>query len=201
MFRSLRLIDAFEHLATPDEWHWFGPMVARGNSHCDKDGWPLFSHQQLSAYDALWKKLVDLVHRKLRAGEWVAQGISAQFGPRRMEIDTYLWEYLQIVHRTEEAEGAGFRFLALTVSDVEPPRAMAPLEKQPLLRRQLTDWIRAHAESATSPPLRVEQIAAARAAFAGQVITENMYRECRRAAGLTAGSVRIGRPKAKGSDI
>jgi hypothetical protein len=60
-------------------------------------------------------------------------------------------------------------------------------------------WIRAQATAQQSPLLRAEQLAAARAAFEGQVISNNLFRDCRRAAGLPETSVQRGRPKAKGS--
>jgi hypothetical protein len=198
MFRSLRLIEAFEHVATAQEWQWFGPMVARGTWHIDVDGWPLFSHSELRAYDELYKGLVARVLVKLRSGEWLAQGISPKFGPEARPIDTHLWDYMHIVHRREEAEGGGFRFLALTISDVQPPKPSVPHADKALLRRQLTEWIRTQAEGARWPPLRAEQLTGAREAFAGHVITDNMFRECRRAAQLPDALVQKGRPKAKG---
>jgi hypothetical protein len=199
MFQSLRLIEAFEHVATAEQWRWFGPMVARGTSHIGADGWPLFSHRELQGYDDLYKELVTRTLQKLRSGDWVARGISPRFGPEARVIDTHLWDYMQIVHRGEEAEGGGFRFLALTISDVQPPRPLVPHADKALLRRQLTQWIRTQAEGAKWPLLRADQLAAARDAFAGHVITDNMFRDCRRAAQLPDHLVQKGRPKAKGS--
>lgn len=199
MFHSLRLIEALEHVATREEWRWFGPMVARDAWHFGVDGWPLFPFHQRLAYDDLLRELADRVLAKLRSGDWVAKGISPQFGPEARAIVTYLWDYLRIVHRTEEAEGGGFRFLALTTSDVQPPKAPAPHADKALLRSQLVQWIRAQAECANWPILRAEQLAAARDHFAGLVITDNMFRDCRRAAQLPDRLVQKGRPKAKGS--
>ena len=199
MFRGLRLIEAFEHLATPEEWHWFGPMVARGVYHFNIDGWPAFPAHQIRAYPILWKKLADQALVKLRVGEWVAEGISAQLGPRLVPIDPSLWDYMELVDRAEEAKGAGFHFIALTVSDMQPkPMAVSPAS-QAQLRGQLTQWIRTQSASSGTPLLRAEQLAAARKAFAGCVITDNMYREYRRAASLPEAAVQRGRPIAKGS--
>jgi hypothetical protein len=200
MFRSLRLIDAFEHLATPEEWHWFGPMVRRGVLHFGVDGWPTFPADQLRAYPILWEKLADQALEKLRAGEWMAEGISAALGPRLVPIDTSLWDYMYLVDRAEEAKGAGFHFIALTISDTRPPKAVAVSQaSQAHLRTQLTQWIKSQIDPSRPPPLRAEQLAAARTAFAGCVITDNMYRECRRAASLPDAAVQRGRPKAKAS--
>lgn len=199
MFHSLRLIEAFEHLTTVDEWHWFGPMVARGNMHFGVDGWPLYSLNDRLAYDLLWQDLVERAHTKLRTGDWLAKGISAKFGPQALPIDQYLWDYLRIVHRGEVAEGDGFRFLALTVSELQPAEVRTPFIEQPILRRQLTEWIRSDAERPGAPPLREKQLAAAREAFPGVNITNNMFLECRRSAGLGQSRVQRGRPKAKGS--
>jgi hypothetical protein len=201
MFRSLRFVEAFEHLATPEEWSWFGPMAGRRVMHIGVDGWPLFPFHRMQAYPVLWRKLSGLALDKLRGGEWLAQGISARYGPCPQPIDTNLWDYLQLVDRVEEAKGAGFHFIALTVSSVEPPKLIAPHKDQPLLRRQLTEWIRAHSDASKPPLLRAALLAMAREAFPGCVITDNMYRDCRREAGLPEEAVQRGRPKTKGSDF
>lgn len=200
MFRNLRLIEAFEHLASPIQWSWFGPLVARGVYHIGLDGWPLFPFQQLRAYDVLRTELEARALEKLRSGDWIGQGISARYGPHRMPIDTHLWDYMQIVPRMEEAKGGGFHFLALTVTDTKPPRAVASQADTASLRRQLTEWIQSHAEASGKPVLRSVQLAEARAAFPSVVISANMYRECRRAAGLSSASVQTGRPKVKGRE-
>jgi hypothetical protein len=198
MFRSLRLAEAFEYLVTRDEWHWFGSMVARGSSHFDVDGWPLYSTEHRLGYDRLWGEAASRAMQKLRAGEWLAEGISPRFGARRQPIEADLWDYIQIVHRTEVAEGSGFRFLAITVSDVQPARPVVPYIEQATIGRKLTEWIRTDALSATSPRLRGEQLAAARETFADYEITENLFRDCRKAAGLPEEAVQRGRPKKKG---
>lgn len=199
MFRSLRLVEAFEHLVSPEDWSWFGPMVSRGATHVAVDGWPLFSTDELRAYDLLWKSAAERALQKLKSGEWVAEGISVRYGATPEPIATDLWDYLRIEHRTETADGSGFRFLALRVSDVRPPRAPVSYVAHANLSRQLTEWIKQDAQSSPAPRLRAEQLAAARHAFAGQAITENMFRNCRRAAGLPEKTVQRGRPKTKGS--
>ncbi|RYG99313.1 MAG: hypothetical protein EON58_04380 [Alphaproteobacteria bacterium] len=200
MFRSLRLVDAFEHLVSPAQWEWFGPMVARHVLHIGRDGWPLFPVEQLHAYPRVWEEAAKSALTKLQGGEWVAEGISPRFGPHRIRIDTDLWDYLRIKDRVEEAEGGGFLFIALTVSEVKEPHVEVSHSAQAGLRSQLTKWLRDHAERSESAPLRSEQLDAARSAFEGRVITDNMFRECRRAAALPARSVQRGRPKAKGLD-
>jgi hypothetical protein len=200
MFRRLRLSEAFEHLLTPEEWRWFGPMVARGVYHYGLDGWPVFSMARLRDYPILWREAAYRATDKLRAGEWQADGISPQCGPQPVPISTDLWEYLTIKDRQEEAEGAGFRFLALTISDVRPPEVQVSHVEQAQLRGQLTRWIQSHAANSSLPALRGEQLAAAREAFAELNISDNMFRDCRRAANLTKESVQRGRPKTKGRD-
>jgi hypothetical protein len=196
MFRALRLIDAFESLATPEEWNWFGPMAARRTMHFGNDGWPLFEFWKLQAFPRLWKKLSDKALQKLQDGEWVAEGISPSFGPQPVQIDTNLWDYLQIIDRAEQAEGAGFHFIALTVTEVRCPRITAPLAEQPRLRRQLADWIKAQASSGRGPVKKADLLEEARRAFEGKIITQNMFRDARRDADLPASFVVQGRPKA-----
>jgi hypothetical protein len=198
MFRSLRLSDAFQHLLTSDEWRWFGPMVARGTYHYDLDGWPTFSIMQLQNYARVWREAADQALARLRAGEWLAEGISSQYGPKPVSVAIELWDYLSIKDRVDEAEGAGFHFIALTVSDPRPSHEQVSHADTAKLRRLLTEWIRTHAAGLSEPPLRSIQLAAAREAFAGSTISDNLYRECRRAAGLSQGSVQRGRPKTKG---
>jgi hypothetical protein len=197
MFRSLRLAEAFQFLAHPDQWAWFGPMVKRRVNHCDIDGWPTFPHEELRAYPRVWNELAAKALEKLQDGEWTAQGISVASGPQPIPIDTVLWDYLRIKDRVEEAEGAGFHFLALTVTQVQPIVTMSPHAEHPVLSRQLTEWIRNDAERPGPPLLRAEQYAAACKAFSGSTITPNMFRNCRRAAGLKNAAVQRGRPKAK----
>ncbi|KQU57499.1 hypothetical protein ASG67_17245 [Sphingomonas sp. Leaf339] len=199
MFRSQRLIEAFEHVATAEEWRWFGPMVARGTMHVGVDGWPLFSHATLTAYDSLYQALVERTLQKLRSGEWIARGISPAYGPEARQIDTHLWDYLCIKHRGEEAEGNGFHFLALTISSLRPTELPVPQAQKALLRRQLTQWLCIQADKAKWPLLRTEQLAAVREAFPNDTITDNMFRDCRRAAQLPDHLVQKGRPKTKGS--
>ena len=121
MFHSLRLSLAFEFLATKEEWAWFGPMVGRDVLHWGYDGWPRFPLDQIRDYQALWTILADAAHEKLKDGEWTAQGISPAYGGMPVPIDTMLWEYLRIKDRLEEAEGWGFDFVALTVTDCQSP--------------------------------------------------------------------------------
>ena len=199
MFRSLRLSLAFEFLATEDEWYWFGPMVGRDVLHYGYDGWPRFPTYQIADYKLLWNELAELAREKLQAGEWSAQGISPAFGPMPVTINPMLWEYLRIKDRLEEAEGSGFHFVALTVTDCRPPKVEVSQASKQTLRAQLTKWIQAQAAAHQVPPLRAEQLAAARAAFEGVEISDNLFRDCRRAAGLSETSVQRGRPKAKGS--
>ncbi len=201
MFQRKRLSAAFEYLTTPEEWHWFGPMAARGVMHVGLDGWPLFPNRRRVTYPDLWRKCAGRALEKLRDGDWMAEGISPQYGPRPVPIDTDLWHYLRLVDRAEEAEGVGFHFVALTVSCLEAKAAMVPHTEKADLRRQLTAWIRAQAVSSHVPLLRDEQLAMAREVFGGCVITDNMYRDCRRAAGLPEDAVQRGRPKVKGSDF
>jgi hypothetical protein len=199
MFRSLRLAEAFQFLAHPNQWEWFGPMVKRRVLHFGIDGWPAFPVEELRAYQLLWLDLAGKALEKLQDGEWMARGISVASGPQPIPIDTVLWDYLRIKDRVEEAEGAGFHFIALTVTQVKPVGAMTPHAEQPALIRQLTDWIRNDAERPGPPALRAEQYAAACKAFSGSAITPNMFRNCRRAAGLKSAAVQKGRPKTKGS--
>lgn len=115
-----------------------------------------------------------------------------------VSISVDLWDYLLIVDRLDEAQGKGFHFLALTVSDLRAQAEPVSHASKAKLREQLTQWIRSHAASLPEPPLRAEQLVAAREAFAGSVISDNLYKECRRAAGLSEGTVQRGRPKTKG---
>ena len=201
MFRPLRLAEAFEHVATADEWRWFGPMVARRVMHFGLDGWPLYTQDTLRRYDDLYRKLLIRVHDKLRSGEWLARGISPSLGPESRPIDPALWDYMDIVHRTEFAEGGGHRLFIAAIAGVQTVRPPVPQAATALLRAQLTRWIREQAKGAASPPTRAEQLAAARDAFSEHKITSNLYRDCRRAAELEPSMRQKGRPKAKGSNL
>lgn len=173
-------------------------MSAPGILHHGVDGWPLFSHEELLAYDNLYTRLDERALAKLRSGEWVASGIRPQYGPEARQIATHLWDFLEIEHRLEYESGSGFHFIALMISSVQPRKTSTPQIKEALLRSQSTEWISAQAECATSPPLRHEQLAAARDAFRDVEISDNLFRECRRAAQLSLAKVQRGRPKAKG---
>lgn len=198
MFRSLRLVDAFEHLVSPEAWRWFGPMVARGVYHVGLDGWPSFPHWQIQAYPKVWNEAASLALAKLRSGEWVAEGISHHYGPRPIPIETILWEYLQFEDRSDDAKGAGFHFIAVTVSCARPLNPSISHVAHGSLRHQLIRWIRDHARAAPQPVTRMEQLIAARAAFAPRVVSDNLFKECRRAADLPPHLVQQGRPKLKG---
>jgi hypothetical protein len=200
MFLELRLTHAFKHLMNAHDWSWFGPIVAPGTYHCDDQGWPLYTHRELQVYDEMWLHVAYRTREKLKAGKWVAAGISHPNGLGRAPIDVVLWDYLHIVVGTEEAAGSGFRFLALTVSDVQPSKAVVSQRQTGVLRSQLTSWIRQNVKGIQAPQLRADQLKAARDAFEGCDITENMFRDCRRAAGLPESAVQNGRPKAKGLD-
>ena len=201
MFHRLRLIEAFEKIACPEEWEWFGPMVARGVMHIGADGWPLFENHRLRAYQIVLARLEGEVLQKLRAGEWIAEGISHQYGPKLVQIETSLWEYLQIENRLEEASGAGFHFLALTLTEISEPRSTTPLAEQPRLRRQLTNWIQTEIAKSSGPVRKADVEREARRAFEGVVISPNMFREAWRDADVPHHSKHRGRPKAKGSDL
>jgi hypothetical protein len=200
MFRSLPLHQAFRYLVSPEEWSWFGPMAGPRVYHIGLDGWPLFELHQIRDFQSLWPKLAEEALVKLQEGEWTAEGICRAVSPQRVPIDPLLWDYLRFVGRLEEAEGGGFHFIALTVSQAGPIPVEFSYRQKSSLRRQLTDWIRLQATLPGPPLLRLEQLAAARAAFPGCNITPNMFRDRRREAGLPREAVQQGRPKAKGSD-
>ena len=141
MFRPLRLAEAFEHVATADEWRWFGPMVARRVMHFGLDGWPLYTQDTLRRYDDLYRKLLIRVHDKLRSGEWLARGISPSLGPESRPIDPALWDYMDIVHRTEFAEGGGHRLFIAAIAGVQTVRPPVPQAATALLRAQLTRFL------------------------------------------------------------
>jgi hypothetical protein len=200
MFRSLPLLEAFQYLATPEEWRWFRPMAGRHVYHIGLDGWPLFEDRRIRDYQALWPRLAANALVKLQDGEWTAEGICRHVSPQRVPIDPLLWDYMRLLDRREEAEGGGFYFIALTVSFGSAAKEVSHAETGQL-RKQLTEWIRAQSSRPGRPLLRSEQLAAARVAFSDCVITANMFRDCRRDAGLPRDAVQQGRPKAKGSDI
>jgi hypothetical protein len=200
MFRSLPLLEAFQYLASPDEWGWFRPMAGRRVYHIGLDGWPLFEDQEIRAYQRHWARLAGKALVKLQDGEWTAEGICRAVSPQRVPIDPLLWDYLRFVDRLEEAEGGGFHFIALTVSQAPQIPPQVSHAQKSSLRRQLTDWIRLQATLPGPPLLRSEQLAAARAKFPECNITPNMFRNCRREAGLPREAVQQGRPKVKGAD-
>lgn len=205
MFRSIRLYEAFEKVAHSDEWSAFSVMETPYNSDLplvDDSGWPTITVEEDQCYRALWQRFACRVERRLWAGEWTAEGMNPTLGPRYVEIDTRFWEFLRLESMTDVASGDGVRFTHLRFSATAPvsaPRVVVPQRQTATLRRQLTDWIRDNALTARGPVLRDEQKAAARAAFVGCVITDNLFRDCRRDAKLDGVSVQTGRPKVKGS--
>lgn len=206
MFRSIQLHEAFEKVALGDEWSAFFVLATPYNSDLppvDDAGWPTITVAEDRRYQALWRRFACRVERRLWEGDWTAEGINPTLGPRYVEIDTRLWEFLRLETMTDVASGEGVRFTHLRFSAAAPvsaPRAVVPQRQTATLRRQLTDWIRNDALTAAGPVLRDDQKAAARAAFAGRVITDNLFRDCRRDANLGELSVQKGRPKVKGLD-
>lgn len=204
MFQSIRLCEAFEKVAHGDEWSAFSVMETPYNSdlpQVDVAGWPTITVEEDQRYRALWKRFACRVERRLWAGEWTAEGMNPTLGPRYVEIDTRFWEFLRLESMTDVASGDGVRFTHLRFSATTPvsaPRTVVPQRQTATLRRQLTDWILNDALTACGPVLRDDQKAAARAAFVGCVITDNMFRNCRREANLGNVSVQKGRPKVKG---
>jgi len=197
MFSGLRAPEIFQYVIPAKEWRWFSYMVAK--SLIGEDGWPLYSPSKLQEYDELLEEAIRRVLEKLRSGEWVAHGICASHGPQLIRIEPALWGYLSFNGRAAEAHGEGFRFIALSFSSTEPPKPPLPYIASGKLRPQLTEWIRNYVEQFSSPPLRADVLAAAREAFEVE-ISDNMYKECRRAAGLEPHQIQEGRPptKAKG---
>lgn len=204
MFQSIRLYEAFEKVALGDEWSAFSVMETPYNSdlpQVEVAGWPTITVEEDQRYRALWKRFACRVERRLWAGEWTAEGISPTLGPRYVEIDTRLWEFLRLEPMTDVASGDGVRFTHLRFSSTafgSAPRAVVPQSGTAGLRAQLTVWIRDHASAAGGPVLRGDQKAAAREAFGDRVISDEMFRVCRRDAKLGGISVQKGRPKAKG---
>jgi hypothetical protein len=204
MFQSIQLYEAFEKVALGDEWNAFFILATPYNSdllQVDDAGWPTITVAEDRRYQALWKRFACRVERRLWEGEWTAEGMNPTLGPRYVEIDTRFWEFLRLEPMTDVASGDGVRFTHLRFSATAPvlvPKAVVPQSQTASLRAQLTTWIRDHAQAASGPVLRDDQKAAARVAFVGCVITDNMFRDCRRDANLGKASVQKGRPKAKG---
>jgi len=171
-------------------------MVARGSYHFGVDGWPLFEQSRLIAYAKLWDKLASKATEKLQSGEWIAEGISPSFGPVSVRINTNLWDYLRIVDRAEEAEGSGFRFILLTITEAIPSKGPISHAAQPSLRRQLANWIRGQAESGHGPVRKADLLKEASLAFGGLTITKNLFANAWREADLPTQFVFRGRPKA-----
>jgi hypothetical protein len=202
MFSSFFLHEAFALAADPADWSEFNQLrppddtdlwiVTLGDRWNERD-------IQVLRYRELWAKFVELLREKLMTGEWTADGFNAQLSSEPVTIPARLWKVLDVRPGHDEAEGEGFKFISLSFSQVKPSRKITPHAEQPSLRRQLTKWIRDEAERAGPPTLRKDQYAAACKAFAGLTITDNMFTECRRAAGLKRSAIQRGRPKAKGS--
>lgn len=204
MFRSIQLYEAFELVALHHEWAIFSVMETPYNSdllQCDEAGWPTITVAEDQRYRALWARFACRVERRLWTGEWTAEGLSTTIGPRYVEIDTRFWEFLRLEPMTDVASGEGVRFTHLRFSATAPvlvPKPVVPQSQTASLRAQLTAWIRDHASAASGPVRLADQRAAARVAFVGRVITDNMFRNCRRDADLGVLSVQRGRPKVKG---
>lgn len=195
VFSSLRPPDIFQFVVSAEEWRWFRPMLA--SPLIGGDGWPLYSRSKQSDYFDLLEVATSHVLSHLRSGQWIAKGICPTHGPEPMKIDPNLWIYLVLDQHAREAHGEGLRFIALSFSNTETPAAPTPYAASASLRKKLTEWIAVYVDQSTSPPLRANMLTAARDAF--QVpISDNMFRECRRAAGLDSAQVQRGRPKTKG---
>jgi hypothetical protein len=164
--------------------------------HFGIDGWAVFPTHRMLQYKGTWSKLASQALEKLRAGDWVAAGISVATGPSPVPIDTDLWYYLQLKDYVEEAEGAGFHFIALTVTEVHAPRQLEPLCAQPQLRRQLTQWIERQLFSREGPIRKADLLKQARAEFEGRTITNNMFATSWTQASFPESKKFSGRPKA-----
>jgi hypothetical protein len=127
---------------------------------------------------------------------WVAAGISCRTGPIPVPIDPDLWDYLQFVDRAEEAKGAGFHFICLTVSEVQPPRLFEPFAAQPELRRLLSEWIEGQLANARTRMRKADLREQAREAFMGRIITDNMFATAWKLADVPEAAKFRGRPKA-----
>lgn len=200
MFSCIPLLDAFARVADPSEWEEFKRLAPPK----DADYWLLSMTDRFSARDLavlryrdLWAKFVQSVREKLIAGEWVADGFNPQFGSRPVPIDARLWKSLDIAPGHDEAEGEGFRFVHLSISQVRP---QARLEQAAHvdLRRELIRYVEDVGRLTTVRMTMPEVRGAARRAFNGTAFTDNMFKEAWRAAKRPPLLRQSGRPKLKG---
>ena len=204
MFRNITLFEAFERLADDEDWREFCELKPEG----DVGTWiwiismgmasrtPNPREQAILRYRELWAKYAELTRQKLLGGEWVADGFNPQFGARAVQIDARHWRILEFDFNGE-VEGGGFKFVNLSISEVRPHAATLSHIDGADLRRELTRWIENQARSADGPMTSDQVLAAARRAFDGTKITDNMFREVWRLASKPEHFRQRGRPKAK----
>jgi hypothetical protein len=201
MFSSVSLLEAFARVSSPMEWEEFNALRPAN----DTDYWIVSLGGILSArdrevlrYRELWAQFVEAMRMKLLAGEWVADGFNSQFGSRTIPIDARLWKILQISPGRDEAEGEGFRFINLSISQVRPTANRTNHAAKTVLRHELIRWIEALAREsneAWTVPLARE---AARRAFQGVTISDYMFNKAWGAADKPEHFIQHGRPKLKG---
>lgn len=200
MFSDVSLLEALARVADPAEWEEFAqlPTMDEGDFFILGMGGPETPYTaRVDRYCKLWAKFVEALRAKLISGEWVADGFNAQLGYSPVPIAPRLWKLLQIAPGQEEAEGEGFRFVSLSVSEARPSIRLDQVAHANLR----TELIRYIEEIGSSSPERITSVQvreAARQAFQGTRISDTLFMEAWRAAKRPPNMRQIGRPKLKG---
>lgn len=198
MFRDAKLPDVFQQVAGPAEWEEFCALEPPRYEMIVIGGPPDPPNpQELSArrYEELWTKFAQATKAKLIDGEWVADGFDPQLGAHPVRIDVRLWRALEFSICGDVAEGHGYKFSNLFFSQAKPePVSQRDL---PHLRKELIRWIEALGRAARGPVPAPEVRDAARRAFSGTTISDNLFREAWKVADKPKHFVQRGRPKLK----
>jgi hypothetical protein len=202
MFRNDKIPKIFERVAEPAEWQEFCALEPADELGC----WivslggpptpPTPYEIRVLRYRELWRKFTEMMRTKLSSGEWVADGFNPQLGVRPVQIDPRLWGVLEFVLGEDVVEGHGYKFSNLFFSAARDGQ-LASHAQLPHLRTELTRWIEAQAQSATGPMTAKQVLEAARRAFSGTTISNNLFGQAWRAAAKPEHFRQRGRPKAK----
>jgi hypothetical protein len=196
MLRNLTLSQALERVADEADWREFcalDPVYSMSAPNRSSDP----HTRNVQRYDVLRRSFTERLRSKLLNGEWVADGFNPQFGARPVEIGARLWKDLEFARCADGAEGQGYKFVALSFSQVSSARAGTDYREAAGLRRELIRWIENQGEAATGPMTSAQVQAAARRAFPETTISNNMFNEAWRTAKKPDHFRQRGRPKTK----
>jgi hypothetical protein len=147
--------------------------------------------------DELQGRLWGRVLPRLIAGEWLGRGLRAgtiDISP----IPSILWSTLRCDFpkgEVWEVRGSNLRFYHTTIEETGSVPGERPWSTPGSLRRRLTAWIQEQANAGRAPVRKEDLLKEARAFFAPEGISRNMFMETYKAAQVPASFRIVGRPR------